>query len=458
MRPRRSNTGLSGPIPRTFAALVALALAISSCGNSTSKGGARTETTASESTDRSTTAAGGSDENVPNASPGVSDTEIRVGGVASITNPLGGKYADAFEGVKAYFDMVNAEGGVFGRQLVVAAERDDKLANNKSEVEGLLSQDNVFAALPMASLLFTGADTLVEQGVPTFGWTVNPEWEGTKAAPRSNLFGQTGSFLCFGCDGTTVPWIAQEIEATKIGVLAYSVSQSAQCADGVRASFTKYGKVVGAEVAFFDASLTYGTADLSVQVEKMKAAGVDLVTTCMDTNGIVTLAKEMKKQQLDAVQYVPNGYDHDFLDEFGDLFEGSYVRTDFVQWEVKDRPKGLADFLTWMDKRGVEPSENSVSAWINAATFVAGLRAAGPTFTRQKVIDAVNVMSDFDADGLIHGVDWTIGHTTRESETENCQFLSKIEAGEFVPAFSEPGKPFVCGVFEGGKITTRNDA
>ena len=73
----------------------------------------------------------------------------------------------------------------------------------------------------------------------------------------------------------------------------------------------------------------------------MKAAGVDLVATCMDTNGVVTLAKEMKKQQLNAIQYLPDAYDHTFLSSYGDLFEGSVVRTDFTQFELPQQPPGL---------------------------------------------------------------------------------------------------------------------
>ena len=91
------------------------------------------------------------------------------------------------------------------------------------------------------------------------------------------------------------------------------MSQSAQCADGIKNSFDKFGSIVGAQVAFTDQSLSYGVADLSVQVSKMKDAGVDFVLTCMDTNGVVTLAKEMKKQGLKAPQVLPNGYDHQLL-------------------------------------------------------------------------------------------------------------------------------------------------
>lgn len=83
--------------------------------------------------------------------PGVTDTEIRVGGVVSKTNPLGGDYASAFDGVKAYFKMVNSskDKGIYGRKLRLTSERDDQVGMNRQEVQALLSEDNVFAVLPV---------------------------------------------------------------------------------------------------------------------------------------------------------------------------------------------------------------------------------------------------------------------------------------------------------------------
>jgi ABC-type branched-subunit amino acid transport system substrate-binding protein len=409
---------------------VAMALVVAGCGNSEESSGSQDD----KPTDTTT-------EKVTVNAPGVTDTEIRVGGVASVTNPLGGKYGDAFDGVEAYFAMVNEAGGVHGRKLVLAEKKDDKLANNKSEVEALIADPNIFAVIPVATLLFTGADALADAKMPTFGWTINTQWAG-----KPTLFGQSGSFLCIGCDAPTLPSLAKELKKTKIGVLAYAVEQSSKCAEGVEKSFEKYGPGVGAEVAFADKALQYGDTNFSTQVSAMKSKGVDFVTTCMDTNGVVALAKEMKKQGLDAIQYLPNGYDHEFVKEFGDLFEGSVVRTDFVQWELpeKDQPKGLRDFLTWMDKTGKEPSENAMAGWLNADLFVRGLKAAGPDFDRQKVVDAINKMTDVTNDGLTRPTDWTIAHDRRASETEFCDFTSMIENSEFVPKFSKPGKPFRC--------------
>jgi ABC-type branched-subunit amino acid transport system substrate-binding protein len=392
----------------------------------------------------------------PVTAPGVTPTEIRVGGVASVTNPLGGSYASAFDGAEAYFAMINDAGGVFGRKLVLAEKKDDSAVNNKAAVNELINGD-VFAVLPVATLLFTGADDLVAAGVPTFGWTINPEWSGDAANPKANLFGQTGSFLGLGEASAPYAYLAEELGVHKIGVLAYSVPQSALCADGVQKSLDRWGAGVDAEVVYFDNSLAYGDKNLSVQVGKMKDAGVDFVTTCMDTNGVVTVATEMDKQGLDARQYLPNGYDHTFVEQYGDLFEGSVVRTDFVPFEVEDPPEGLADFLAAMQEKGVTPSENAVAGWLNAALFVDGLEAAGPDFDRPKVVDAINAMTAWTGDGFVSPVDWTKQHTGSGKADFFCQSFVTIEDSHFVTNFGEAGKPFTCVDGSGPELVTTNE-
>jgi ABC-type branched-subunit amino acid transport system substrate-binding protein len=429
------------------AGLLAAALLLAACGNSESTGGSTTTTA-----DEGDTTAPTDGEQVPVDAPGVTDTEIRVGGVTSTTNPLDGKYGLAYDGVRAYFEMVNSEGGVHGRDLVLVAERDDKVAGNSAEVTGLLEQDDVFAVLPVATLLFTGADQLVAAGVPTFGWTINPEWQGTPEEPRSNLFGQAGSYLCLGCEQPTIPWVAQQAGREKVALLGYAVPQSSQCVEGWDLSFEKYGEEAGAEVVFKDDSLSYGTTDFSVQVSKMKDAGVDMVVTCIDTNGVVNLAKELKKQDVDAIQYLPNAYDQELLDEFGDLFEGSYAYTSFVPLEVEDQPEGMRQYREWMERTGGTVAENSLVGWLNAALFVEGLRQAGPDFSRQKVIDAINSETDWTADGLLAGVDWTTAHTAREDVT--CSATLKIEDSEFVPQTGPDGETFVCFDIPSGTLET----
>ena len=389
-----------------------------------------------------TASAGAPDQPFPRVDqPGVSDRTIRVGGVVSKTNPLGGDYASAFDGVKAYFNMVNAskDKGIYGRKLRLTSERDDQVGMGRQEVEGLLSEDDVFAVLPVPVLLFTGADLLGTAGVPTFGWNMNAEWGSEQGAGPPNLFGEKGSFLCFTCPSQPVPWLAKQVKAKKVGVLAYQSPQSSACAEGLQVSFDKYPT---AKIEFLDTSLAFGISDLSSDVSKMKDKGIDLVVTCMDNNGTLTLAKEMKKQGLNAIQYLPNAYNQKFIEENTQFFQGSYALTFFTPFEVKNKPKGLEDFQRWMNKGGYEQNENSLVGWINADLFYQGLRGAGPDFTRKKVVDAINQMTDYTAEGLLAGIDWTTAHA--QNPAQGCSVLSKIQNGRFVPSFGEPGKPFVC--------------
>jgi ABC-type branched-subunit amino acid transport system substrate-binding protein len=385
--------------------------------------------------------AGGAQQNPPVDQPGVTDKEIRVGGVVTASNDVtGGNRGAAFDGVNAYFDYINdTEGGVYGRKLVLSSERDDALANNRAEVQGLISQDDVFAALPIAVLQFVGADQLAESGIPTFGWQTNEEWGSEDHPSPPNFFGQAGSFICFTCAKASIQsWLPKKLDRHKVAVLGFGgVPASEKCAEGLDKSFKKYGT---AEIVFLDQNVAFGNPDYSAQVAQMKEAGVDLVIPCIDNNGAVTLAREIKKQGLDAVQVLPNSYDQKLVEENAEVLDGSYVFTVFSPFEAKPKPAGLKLYEKWIKKGDYDLSENSLVGWLNAALFVEGLKAAGPDFTQQKVVDAINSITDFTAGGILPGVDWTKAH-----EDENdCYAVSEIVDGTFVPRFGEKGKPFVC--------------
>jgi ABC-type branched-subunit amino acid transport system substrate-binding protein len=368
---------------------------------------------------------------------GVTPTEIRVSGVAAKTNPTGVRYASAFDGVQAYFDMVNSEGGIYGRRLVLAARHDDQLVNNKREVESILDNDKPFAVVPVATVLFTGADLLAKEGVPTFGWNIQNEWAGPP-----NFFGHVGA-LCLSkdCVGATFPSVAYNFHKKRVAVLAYSVAQSADCLDMITASFDKFPSP--AKVVFTDKSLSFGVTDVSADVKKMRDAKVDLVTTCMDANGMLTVAREMRQQGLHAQMFLANAYDPAFMAKNGAFFEGDIVLVQEAPLETRPRFPALTSYVTWMDKRGAAKNENSLIGWINADELVTGLRAAGPNFTRQKVVDALNAMTAYDAGGLIGPINWTRQHTDR-SYPLACGAFLKVHDGRFVPQLGEPGKPLLC--------------
>ncbi|HEX5367601.1 MAG TPA: ABC transporter substrate-binding protein [Acidimicrobiales bacterium] len=419
-------------------AAVALTTAVA-CGNS--------DDDASDSgSDGSSAAAESDGQEAAVDQPGVTDDTIRVGGFASVTNILNGPYGSAFDGVEAYFERVNEDGGMYGRKLELVARHDDAMGAAQQKINELLTRDNVFAVLPVATLLFNGAQRLVDERVPTFGWNISEEW-----GLGDNLYGDKGSYLCVDCPDTfqVASWVANEIGAKNMGVMAYSVAQSAGCGKGMVKQLEEMGNTP--ELGFQDLTLDFGVRDLSVQVKKMKEAGVDFVGTCIDQNGVVTLANEMHKQGLDVPLLLPNAYDHEFLAKQDDALEGSYVLVTFTPFEVPEdeKPEGLRTFEQAMRDAGKEDSINEIglSGWLNADLFVRGLEAAGPSFTREKVIRSINEITDYTADGILPGIDWSMKR--QQLPPYVCTvMLEVVEGGKLEPRFTEPGKPFIC--FESG--------
>jgi len=71
------------------------------------------------------------------------------------------------------------------------------------------------------------------------------------------------------------------------------------------------------------------------------------------------------------------------------------------------------------------------------------LKGAGPNFTRQKVIDYLNTLTNWNADGMLMPVDWTKQHTDLHYPRACIGYL-KVENGKFVPIWGQPGKPILC--------------
>ena len=135
------------------------------------------------------------------------------------------------------------------------------------------------------------------------------------------------------------------------------------------------------------------------------------------------------------------------------------MRTDFVQFEVpRTSRRACRTTSTRWRRQGNEPRENSLVGWLNADLFVAGLKAAGPNFNRQKLIDAINT------DDRLHrrrdrstASTGPSAHTQEKSDDDVCQFFSKIEDSKFDPTFSRAGQAVRVRGRSNGGTSTRYD-
>jgi len=436
---------------RVIAAVLVLVLGLAACGNSGDDEAAPT-TTATGAGGSSASGDGGEshrDEFVAiSGVPGVSDEEISFAVIGTKTgNPLGTCILDCYlQGIEAYFAYRNSEGGIYGRDLVVGETLDDELSQNQVRSLDVVSGNTSFGVF-QATLLATGWGALDDAGVPTYAWGINA----TEAANRSHIF-PSAVLRCDRCTGRAVPYAAKLSGARHAAAIGYGESENSKvCTQTTAESIELYQDDTGADLAYTNDDLAFGLPNgIGPEVTAMKEAGVDFVSTCIDLNGMKTLAQEMQRQGMgDVVLYHPNTYNQQFVADAGDLFDGDVVAVQFLPFEADSEGTALGDFLHWMDEQGDEPSELAMVGWINATLAYEGLLAAGPDFDRDKVTAAANAMTAFDAGGLVEPVDWTQAHTPYTQETRSvdtgreCTALVRVEGGEFTTV-APPDKPWLC--------------
>ncbi len=213
---------------------------------------------------------GASDEPVSEGSKvGVTDTAIKIGTHMPLTGVAAPGYSEIPTGQKAYFDYVNAAGGVNGRKIEFQV-RDDTYnpATTTQVTNQLVQQDQVFGLLgglgtPTHSAV---VDFLNEEKVPdlfvssgalawnqpekypfTFGWQPNYEVEG-------KILGK---------------YIAEKFPQAKVGLFLQGDDFGR---DGSKGAKQFLSKQIVAEVTY-----TPGNTDVGPQIAELQAKGADFV-------------------------------------------------------------------------------------------------------------------------------------------------------------------------------------
>jgi ABC-type branched-subunit amino acid transport system substrate-binding protein len=423
---------------RLLGAVVVLALLGAACSNAD-------DDTASKSNVKSDTTLGGKATGVP----GVTDKEIRFAAFGTNSNnPLGTCILDCFmQGVKAYFAMRNEDGGVYGHKLVVSDVIDDELANNQQAALQIVSDNKAFGAFSAAELAAGYAD-VAKAGIPLYTWAINlNEMNG-----HDSIYGNN-AVVCGQCTQRFYAYAGTLVHAKRVATLGYGISQNSKdCANAQAKSIDKYGKDTGEKVVYTNDNLAFGLPNgIGPEVSAMKKAGVDFVAGCLDLNAMKTLAQEMERQGMGDVPMVhANTYDQAFVAKAGHLFDGDLVQVGFRPFEADAGHSDLGKYHKWMKKTGAEETELAMEGWINADLAYQGIKAAGPSFDRAKVIAATNKLTAFSAGGLINPIDWSRQHerwTDADPKghgyAKECMAWVKVVDGKFKVA-GDKEKPFYC--------------
>ncbi len=381
---------------------------------------------------------GASGTGASTSAPGVTPTQIDVGAISTLSGPIAADFESLVPGVSAYFDMVDAKGGINGRNLVLAHSLDD--GGNPSQfnqlAHTLIDQDHVFAAVGMATAFFSPS-YFVTTNTPTYGYDVTENWAGP-----DNLFAAGGSVIYEPSASEAPAYLAHKLHSTSIAVVAYGVSASSDACASVAKGLTARGFHVG----YTDVNVSYPGSGISSDVQRMQQAGTDLVVSCMDITGNIAMARAIQQYGLKTHQLWFNGDDQGTLQQYPSLMKGVYFTVAHVPFDAPTKYyPGLAAYLSAMRK--YEPKwvhdEVAIQGWESAALFAAGVRAAGSDLTQQNVIDQTNKLTEFTAYGLTNPVNWEkSGHAGHVYP--DCSAFIQVSGDKFVPVFGQGHQVFVC--------------
>ncbi|MFF2368025.1 ABC transporter substrate-binding protein [Streptomyces sp. NPDC058122] len=346
-------------------------------------------------------------ENRATPTPRASAEPIRVGVISSATSPVG---ASAFtgprDGAKAWFDRLDARGGIDGRRVEVRTCDDGGSGvGNSACVRRLIDQDKVVALVATTALDYAGASQVSRAGVPDIGgqpigaaYDTYPHLYGIygSLAPRHGTPGWDGELY----GGTEVYRYFKRVHGARTAaVVSYNQSASAAYARLVTEGLRAEGyRVVSEQVDFALPDFRAAAADL-------KAQHADLVFDALDTHGNSQLCKAMDDvgahvtAKVTNVQNWTSGVPEDYKDAprcrnalWATGSSRNYEDTgDTAVREFRDATKGLSTHSQWQ-----------LEGWAAARWFTDAAGSCARTGITRGCVDAfMNRGEPYTAGGLL---------------------------------------------------------
>jgi ABC-type branched-subunit amino acid transport system substrate-binding protein len=261
-------------------------------------------------------------------------------------------------------------------------------------------------------------------------------------APAPNLFAAGGSVQYYPAGAPSVAFVSRKTHSPSIAFVAYGIAASADACQAEQNAL----QTAGYKISYSDLKVSYPGTTVATDVQRMRQAGTNLIVSCMDVQGNVTMARAVKQYGLNTTQLWFNGNDAQTLAQNKSLMQGIYFNISHVPFTApQSQYPGLKLYLTQMKKYApkYEFDEVAIQGWESAALFVQGVKMAGNNLTQQAVINADNSITSFTAGALIAPINWRdAGHTGHAPPY--CSAFIKVVGNSFVPTLNQGNNTIVC--------------
>ena len=348
--------------------------------------------------------------------PGITETEIKIGNVSTISGPIPGFGQTGVNAVKAYVNFINATGGVCGRQLTLLTA-DDRLQSGTSKAEHDKLKDQVAG--------FVGGTTVTDDGAAQSIEGTNIAYTGL--AITDAMISSPNNFpttpidpASKGNSAATIFKYLKEVEGVSRAGLVFPAQAAAKArAEDYRADFAAAGVPV-----VLDAEVAVTETNYAGVAQNIKNAKVDVLVTTLEVTGMSNLARDLQ-----TVGYFPKvpfygaqAYGRDFLARAGDAAEPTVLGLAYSILEDAGQVPAIQDFLTWYENTnpGSDIDFFAIQSWVAADLYVTALRQIDGAPTRDKILAQLNGIKDYDAKGFIAPI------TPASKKGATCFMIAKV--------------------------------
>ncbi len=326
---------------------------------------------------------------------GVTDTEIKIGTLLPLSNTTATAWGVPLSnGMKAYFDYINDNGGIYGRKLTLDIGDSQYVGPASSEAaRKLVEQDGVFALIGGLGTDAQGAvyQYLQEHAVPDM-WLLTGETYFTDPVASTRF-----SFLVDYLDEGRIlgQYIGETYPGKKLGILAQNDDFGKEGEQGVKLGVEGANMTI-ADTQYYDPTQT----DVTAQMQRLKADNVDVVAfygmPAQAAGGINTARTTLNWQ----VPFVITGVDAaqivGALAGYANI-QGTVTVSFGRQSDQTDIP-GVAKYQEILTKyTSAKPDSISLTGYSVAETTVAALIQAGPDLTRSNFLNAAESFCKFNS-------------------------------------------------------------
>lgn len=329
------------------------------------------------------------------AEVGVTDDKILVGTFQAMSGPVAGIGRPMAQGMQAYFNYINENGGIYGREIeLIVADDQFNPAKTVVEVRRMVEQDGVFAIvgglgtpgiLAVQDYLNNNKVPFVYQGGGSIEFSL---------PPKKYIFPVQPNYIV---EGNIVINYLVEQGHERIAIVYRNAEDGQEFSESAVGTLKSLGMEPVANIA-----VDPFKSDFTPEVTRLLSAKPDAVAVMLFLPQSVGLVRQAKQYGMTDQRYLLtySNADETYLQLAGEAGDGVEV----LAWVAVDFTNPQEPAIQIYQKYYNQiPNAYAIAGMIAAEVFVEGVKRAGPDLTREKLVEALETLDNWKGNYITLG-------------------------------------------------------